>query len=268
MQQTPSDPRNPIFRPELVGLDKNSRRGSLLIGVAARLARWVMLTLGRTWRIEVVAGGKHLDALIAEHVPPEGSKRNNPAVLLSFWHNRVFMFSYFGYQRLHQRGIDVTLLASHSRDGELVTRVCKRWGLNTVRGSASRGGTAALRGLHRAITRRGSSPIMIPDGPRGPLYHFKVGVAVLAQTTRAPILPLGFAASRFFTLKSWDRIVVPLPFSRVAVTIGEPQFVERGLSSDELEAERQRLERLIDDLTREAEEAVGVVDAVRPTAVC
>ena len=249
-----------------MGLNKNSRHGSFLIGVAARLARWLMLAVGRTWRIEIVAGREHLDNLLAGHVPPKGGKRNivpeegqrkNPAVLLSFWHNRLFAFSYFGYQRLHQRGVDVTLLASHSRDGELVTRVCKRWGLNTVRGSASRGGTAALRGLHRAITRRGSSPIMIPDGPRGPLYHFKVGVAVLAQTSRAPILPFGIAAGRFFTLKSWDRIIVPWPFSRVAITVGEPQYVERGLSEDELEAERQRLEELLNALTRQAEEAVG-----------
>ncbi len=236
-----------------MGLNKDSRHGSFLISVAARLARWVMLAFGRTWRIEVVAGSEHVDALLAEKRP----------VLLCLWHNRIFAFSYFSLQRLHQGGVDVTLLASQSRDGELVTRICKRWGLNTVRGSASRGGTAALRGLHRAITRRGSSPIMIPDGPRGPLYHFKVGVAVLAQTSRAPILPFGVAASRFFTLKSWDRIIVPLPFSRVAITVGEPQFVERGLSEDELEAERQRLEELINSLTRQAEEAVGAVDVAR-----
>ncbi len=231
-----------------VGLNKDSRIGSLLIGVGARLARWLMLAIGRTWKVEVVAGAEHVDALLAEDRP----------VLLSFWHNRLFALSYFLYHRLHGGGLDVTLLASQSRDGELVTRVCKRWGLNTVRGSASRGGTAALRGLHRAITRRGSSPIMIPDGPRGPLYHFKVGVAVLAQTSRAPILPFGVAASKYWTLRSWDRIIVPRPFSRVTIIVGAPQFVERGLSSDELEVERQRLEALLNDLTRQAEEAVGV----------
>lgn len=233
-----------------MGLNKDSRRGSFLIGVGARLARWAVLAFGRTWKIEVVAGGEHLDAVLAEE----------KAVLLSFWHNRLVAFSYFILDRLIGGGMDVTLLASQSRDGELVTRVCKRWGLNTVRGSASRGGTAALRGLHRAITRLGSSPIMIPDGPRGPLYHFKVGVAVLAQTSRAPILPFGIAARRFFTLESWDRIIVPWPFSRVTITIGEPQVVERGLSSEDLEAERQRLEQLISALTRQAEEAVGVED--------
>ncbi len=233
-----------------MGLDKDSRHGSLLIGLAARLSRWVLLGLGGSWKLEVVAGREHLEALYAEPRP----------VLLSFWHNRVFALGYFLYQHLHRRGLDITLLASHSRDGELVTRVCQRWDVHTVRGSASRGGLQAMRGLHKAITRRGSSPIMIPDGPRGPIYEFKVGVAVLAQTSRAPILPIGVAAKRFWRLRSWDRIIVPWPWTRVAVVVGEPQYVSRELSADELEAERARLEGLLDELTLQAEEAVGVAD--------
>ena len=148
----------------------------------------------------------------------------------------------------------------------MVTRVCKRWGIHTVRGSASRGGLAAMRGVHKAITRRGSSPIMIPDGPRGPIYEFKVGVAVLAQTSRAPILPIGVAAKRFWRLRSWDRIIVLWPFTRVAMVVGEPQPVSRDLSSQELEAERARLEGLLDELTLQAEEAVGAVDVARSAA--
>ncbi|MCP3958702.1 MAG: lysophospholipid acyltransferase family protein [bacterium] len=230
-----------------MGINKDSRHGSVLIGIAARLARWVMLALGRTWKIEIVEGREHLDALLAEPRP----------VILSFWHNRAFTSSFFFFD-LHRKGLlDITLLASQSRDGELVTRVFRRWGIHTVRGSASRGGRQALRAIHRAITRGGSSPIMIPDGPRGPLYQFKVGVAVLAQTSKAPILPFGFAARKYWTLGSWDRLIVPRPFTRLAVTIGEPQFVDRGLSSEELEAERQRLQELLDDLTRRAEASVG-----------
>ncbi len=234
-----------------MGLDKDSWYGSLLIGLSARLSRWILLAVGRSWKLEIVAGREHLDALYAEPRP----------VLLSFWHNRVFAIGYFLYERLHRRGLDITLLASHSRDGEMVTRVCKRWGIHTVRGSASRGGLAAMRGVHKAITRRGSSPIMIPDGPRGPIYEFKVGVAVLAQTSRAPILPFGMAAKKFWRLRSWDRIIVPRPFTRVAVVVGEPQYVSRELSSEELEAERSRLQGLLNDLTREAEAAVGATDA-------
>ncbi len=237
-----------------MGLDKNSRRGSLLISVAARLARWILLALGRTWKIRVIAGSEHIEALLAD---PH-------AVILSFWHNRAFVAAYYLYDRLHRGGLDITLLASQSRDGELVTRVCKRWGLNTVRGSASRGGMLAMRALHRAITRQGSSPILIPDGPRGPIYDFKVGVAVVAQTSKAPILPIGFAARRFWRLKSWDRIIVPLPFSEVTVTVGTPEYLSRQLSSEDLEAERRRLEVLLDELTLRAEAAAEAVDIARP----
>lgn len=230
-----------------VNVDKNTRRGALLIGIAARLARWIMMALGATWKTRVVVGQEHLDALL---VDPR-------AVILSFWHNRVFLSGPFVYQRLLSEGLQLTLLASQSRDGELVTKVCERWGVHTVRGSASRGGLQAMRAIHRAIKRQGSSPIMIPDGPRGPLYYFKPGVVILAQMSQAPILPYGIAARSYWTLKSWDRIVIPKPFTQVAVVIGEPQQVARQLNEDELEAERQRLEALLNELTRQAEQAVA-----------
>ncbi len=236
-----------------MGLDKDSRYGSILIGVGAGLARWIMLTLGWTWKTRVVAGQQYLDALLAK---PR-------AVILSFWHNRLFLSGPFVYKSLLGKGLPITLLASQSRDGELVTRVCKRWGIHTVRGSASRGGLQAMRAIHRAIKRQQSSPIMIPDGPRGPLYYFKPGVVVLAQMSQAPILPYGIAARKFWSLESWDRIVVPRPFTDVAVVIGEPQLVSRELSSEQLETERQRLEEMLNDLTRQAEAAVGAADVAR-----
>ncbi len=239
-----------------MGLDKDSRHGSILISVAARLARWIMLALGWTWNTRVVKGQRHIEALLAE---PR-------AVILSFWHNRIFLSGPFVYKNLLGKGLAITLLASQSRDGELVSRVCKRWGVNTVRGSASRGGLQAMRAIHRAIKRQGSSPIMIPDGPRGPLYHFKPGVVVLAQMSQAPILPYGIAARKFWSLKSWDRIVVPRPFTDVAVVIGEPQMVPRHLAGEELEQERQRLEKLLIDLTQQAEAAVGATDVARASA--
>ncbi|MEM7349759.1 MAG: lysophospholipid acyltransferase family protein [Acidobacteriota bacterium] len=230
-----------------MGLDKDTWYGSLLIGIAARLSRWIMLMAGRTWKTEIVSGREHLEALVEASRP----------VILSLWHNRSIAASFFFYTRLVQRGQRVTLLASHSRDGELATRICQRWGLDIVRGSATRGGRQALRALHRAITRNNSSPVMIPDGPQGPLYHFKVGVAVLAQTSGAPIVPFGVAARRCRTLGSWDRLIVPWPFTRIAVAVGEPQHVSRDLSGEALEAERLRLEEVLNALTRQAEEAVA-----------
>lgn len=239
-----------------MGLDKDTWYGSFLIGLAARLSRWIMLAAGRTWKTEIVAGSEHLEAVVEASRP----------VILSLWHNRSIVTSFFFFTRLVQRGLRVTLLASHSRDGELATRICQRWGLDIVRGSATRGGRQALRALHRAITRNGSSPVMIPDGPQGPVYHFKVGVAVLAQTSGAPIVPFGVAARKFWTLGSWDRLIVPRPFTDVAVAVGEPQVVSRELSGEALEAERLRLEELLDALTRQAEAAVGAEDRARSLA--
>lgn len=197
---------------------------------------------GATWRGQVTGGGEHLEA----------ARRAGRPVIFSFWHNRSFLAADFFNKRIFRR-FDVVVLASPSRDGELVARLARQLGLRVVRGSASRGGRDAVRALYRAATRHGASPVMIPDGPRGPLYDFKVGTAILAQMTQAPILPMGLAARRYFTLKSWDRLIVPWPFSRLAVVVGAPQEVPRGLSSQELEDERRRLKALLDELTREAE---------------
>jgi len=225
----------------------HTRKGSFLVGVAAWILRWLLRLLVASCRLRVVAGREHLETLLGNPRP----------VILSFWHNRSFLAAPFCIRSLHRRGFAITLLASRSRDGELVTRVFRPWGIDTVRGSASRGGREALRALHRAITRKGSSPIVIPDGPRGPLYDFKVGVAVLAQMSQAPILPLGFAVRRAWRIRSWDRMFVPAPFTRITVTVGEPQEVPRGLGTEELEAERQRLQKVLDDVTAEAAAAAG-----------
>ena len=223
-------------------VDPTSRFGSFVLGIAGHLVRFLLLAIGATLRLEVIEGQDRLVSL-----------QNQPRpVILSFWHESTFLSAHFLYHQLHRRGFNITLLASLSRDGEMVTRMVKAWGIETVRGSASRGGLKALRAIHRAITRRKSSPIMIPDGPRGPAHVFKVGVAVLAQVSGAPILPLGFHAEKCWRLRSWDRLVIPRPFSRVTVVVGEPQSVSKDLTSDELEVERERLEELLKDVSRRA----------------
>lgn len=226
-------------------IDQHSRFGLFVLGFAGRLIRRILLLVGGSCRLEVVEGAEILERILAEKRP----------LILSFWHNRIFLSAYFLYRRLHQAGLDLTLLASQSRDGELVTQMVKSWGITTVRGSATRGGLQALRAIHRAISRNGSSPIMIPDGPQGPLYHFKVGVAVLAQTSAVPILPLGFAAKSFWTLKSWDRLIIPFPATRITITVGEPRRVPAELKGEELEAARRSLEQELERLTAAAEAA-------------
>ena len=234
-------------------LIKHPVLGPRLIGLGAFLLRLIVRGLGRTLRVRVLRGQEHLDAL---HEAPR-------PILISYWHNRTFLAADFVLREIHAKGLEITLFASQSRDGELVTQTARPWGLHTVRGSATRGGMRAIRALYRAINQRGTSPVMIPDGPQGPLYHFKLGVAVLSQMSDAPILPIGLAADRFWRIRSWDRLIIPKPFSRVDLVLGPLQTVERGLSEEALEARRLELQKLIDDLTLEAEASAGVEDEAR-----
>ncbi len=233
-------------------LDPKTPFGNRALSVAAWLAQSIIQLLGRSCRVDVVEGAERLDALC----PTPDNPQPQP-VLLCYWHNRAGLAAPLFYDRLVQRGADITMLASQSRDGELVSRMAREWRMRQVRGSATRGGAQALRALYRVVTRDRSSPVMLPDGPHGPRYEFKVGVAVLAQMSQAPILPMGLAVSRAWRLGSWDRLILPKPFARLVVIVGEPQMVLRGLDADALEAERARLERLINDLTERATSMLG-----------
>lgn len=227
-------------------IDPTTRKGQLLLGVGAFLLRQVIRLLGATCRLRVVSGEEHLAVLA------EGS------AVLTYWHQRTILAAPFFLRRLLGRDRrDVTVLVSQSRDGELVSRVASRWRFRLIRGSASRGGMQAMRGLYRSMRSTGTSPVMIPDGPRGPAQSFKVGVVVLAQMAQAPILPMAFAARRGWRLRSWDRMIVPKPFTEIMVVVGPPQPVARGLDSTALEAERARIETLLDTVTDEADRAAS-----------
>jgi len=241
-----------------IRVDPNTRLGNLALRLAAWLAGGLVMLLGRTCRVEVVAGQDQLDSLLmpraaGEEVAPGSAAR--PPVVVSFWHQRSVLAAYILCRFWVPRGLRVTVLASHSRDGGLVGHLARQWRLPLVRGSASRGGAAALRNVYRALGR-GSSPVMIPDGPSGPERRFKVGVAVLAQMSGRPILPFGFAASRAWHLGSWDGLLIPKPFSRIVVLVGTPQYLPRDIGAERLEAERARLEALLDELSERADRAV------------
>jgi lysophospholipid acyltransferase (LPLAT)-like uncharacterized protein len=229
-----------------IKVDKRTRRGRFVLSLAAWLGRMLIGLLGATWRLEV-EGKETLAAVLAENKPQ----------ILSFWHNRTVIAAYFLSRHLLRQGLGITLLASQSRDGELITRLVAGWGVETVRGSATRGGREALRGIYKAITQKGSSPLVVPDGPQGPLYVFKAGAAVLAQMSGAPILPMGFAARSSWRLKSWDKLIVPRPFAKVVVVVGEPQYLAKELAGEAFEQERMRLEALLAELTNRAEAAAA-----------
>ena len=229
-------------------IDPTTRRGRFLLWVAAWLVRALVGLLGTTMRLRVDDPEGRIGEMAAGDAGP---------MVVSFWHDRAILAGWAMRKAFSRRGVPLVLLVSQSRDGELVDRVARLWGLERERGSATRGGTAGLRRVYRRMTKEKASPVMIPDGPRGPQYHFKVGVAVLAQMAQAPVLPVGLAVDRCWKIRSWDRLRLPKPFSTVALVVGPPTTVERGLDEAAMEAARQRLEAAVNGVTAEAEGRVG-----------
>lgn len=171
-------------------------------------------------------------------------------LILAFWHQRLLMMPFL-------RGKEkVSMLISQHRDGELIARTVKFLGIESVRGSTTRGGLAAIRSMVRAM-QEGSHIAITPDGPQGPRHVVQAGIIELARLTGAPIIPITYSASRRKVFQSWDRFHLPFPFSRVVYIFGEPVLVPRELSPEEREGKRLLLENRLNQITREADQFFG-----------
>jgi lysophospholipid acyltransferase (LPLAT)-like uncharacterized protein len=203
-----------------------------LLRVLLRVLRW-------TLRVEYV-GAEGLHARWA----------GGEQAIISFWHNRLLMLPVVA------NGTPICIMVSRHRDGEIATNLLGAWGVSTVRGSASRGAVSGFLRLVDAY-RHGQSLAVLPDGPRGPRYVAKPGVVHLAKAVGGPIYPMAYAATRAMHLRSWDRLIVPLPFARVLVEIGEPLAVPPHASAEELEHCRGELERRLAALTASVDAKVA-----------
>lgn len=204
----------------------------LVLAVVPRLV-WALLSIvGRTWRFEVIA---------EDGATPLPFGEGAGAEIFCFWHQCVLPCTFYF------RRTGASIIVSQSFDGELITRTLELFGYKTARGSSSRGGREGLEGLKAAI-ESGGPAIFTADGPRGPIYQTKFGPIRLAQMTGARIGAFYLLPQRAWTLRSWDRFLVPLPFTRIAVSWARWTQVDSGrseagtaLSDDELESKRAEL---------------------------
>lgn len=167
--------------------------------------------------------------------------------ILAFWHRYLILMRYA------YRGTRMSVLVSQSWDGELTSQTLAHLGIDTCRGSSSRGGAAALRDLLRRA-RSGSDIAFTPDGPKGPLRKVQPGVVVAAAMSGLPIQPVAIGATRHKLLRSWDKMLVPLPGARVDIVFGAPLAVaSRGSVAEGVE----RLESALYALDARVEELSG-----------
>jgi lysophospholipid acyltransferase (LPLAT)-like uncharacterized protein len=191
--------------------------------------------LGSTLRIKVAGERELLDRWA-----------RGEQVIIAFWHNRLVVMPMLAL------GEPLCVMVSEHRDGEIALRAVRWLHLRAVRGSATRGGVKALLRLIRAY-REGWNLVIVPDGPRGPRYKVKTGVIQLAGVTGAPVFPVSYAASPAGRLRSWDRLIIPFPFARVALVVGESLTVPRDADGAEIEECRKTLEARLNELSRGAE---------------
>lgn len=169
----------------------------------------------------------------------EAATRDGHVPIYTFWHNRVFLATYFWQKR------GIVVMTSQSFDGEYIARFIQRFGYGTARGSSTRGAVGAIIEMTR-LMRAGSPTAFTIDGPKGPRYIAKMGAVLLAKKSGQPILPFTISARHWEAKGSWDGFQVPLPFSRARVEIAPPIYVPGDAKSEGLEAKRDELQAALD----------------------
>lgn len=169
-------------------------------------------------------------------------------LLIVFWHSRLLLPSY------RHKGIGAVVLVSQSKDGEIISRILHRQGQSTIRGSSTRGGLRALAGMIKRLKETGAPGAVTPDGPQGPRFSVKPGVVTLAKKTGYPMVPVSYSANRIKVFASWDRFILPFPFSRCRIVYGRPISVSKDADQAAEEAGRVELEHELCRITREADQ--------------
>ncbi|HVF46702.1 MAG TPA: lysophospholipid acyltransferase family protein [Pyrinomonadaceae bacterium] len=241
-----ADQKDKVFR--FASLEKYSLWQRTMIRAADLAFYFFISLLGSTLRIEI-DGQEHLDAIWAADKVP----------IYTFWHDRILLFTY------KFRGQGAVVMTSRSFDGEYIARFIQRFGFGAIRGSSSRGGSRALVEMIKAM-RDGHAMAFTLDGPRGPRHRAKPGPIMLAKQTGNPILPAVSAARRYWTLNSWDRLQVPVPFTKAIIIGAEPFYVKADADEAEIAESLAVLQQKLDDLTGRANEWSKQRDSVQKPA--
>jgi lysophospholipid acyltransferase (LPLAT)-like uncharacterized protein len=222
-----------------VNLKKTTR--PLLLKLAPYLILLISRILDITCKIISIKGAENIHQLLQKQQP----------FLPCYWHQQsVFCALYL--LKLQAQGLKLAFLASPSRDGEIGVKVFNTLGAQVIRGSSSKSGAKALRGVYLAIKKENISVATTSDGPRGPAFEFKPGWLMLAQLCTVPIIPIAYAADKSWQFNSWDHFFLPKPFSKISIVIGEPVYVAKKLNEEELTALQNKLTKTLKELSLDA----------------
>jgi lysophospholipid acyltransferase (LPLAT)-like uncharacterized protein len=225
--------------------EQKTRSGRRLTAARRRAYEWaapVALALARA----TLSSCRVVRILGAEHI--SNSLARAPSFIPAYWHQHQLFCAKYLFE-LRKLGVKPGFLVSPSVDGEFGAILVRRLGGEVIRGSSTHTGARTLRDFYQALVHDGISPVITPDGPRGPPRVFKPGALMLAQLSQRPIIPMAYFASHAWYV-GWDRFVIPMPGARIVVAVDEPVYVAKGTDLEALERlqldMQQRLKRLFE----------------------
>ena len=228
--------RNTLYKTATRSGRRMTRARRALYAVAVPLASAIIRLWWLTCRVRRIDGDENLTAALAKA----------PSLVPCYWHQHQLFCARYLLQRRAQ-GLIPGWLISPSVDGELAAMMVTRAGARAIRGSSSHTGARALRDYYVALVKDNISPVVTPDGPKGPRFKFKPGPILLAQMSGRPMLPMAYAASRAWLIQ-WDKFVIPVPFARISIAIGQPRYVARVLDAAGVESLQREMEQELKQL--------------------
>lgn len=177
----------------------------------------------------------------------EKIKKENKQIIFAFYHQELFLFiHYIKYYRYNR----VAILASPSRDGDIAESVLKRFNFDIIRGSSRKWGLRGMIEMIKAI-KAGSDVAFAIDGPIGPAHKTKPGILLISRRTNAVIIPISSWAVPNFKLSTWDRTLIPFPFSKACIVFGDP-ITPLDFKNDDIHTANQILQEILDSVSARA----------------
>jgi lysophospholipid acyltransferase (LPLAT)-like uncharacterized protein len=236
-----------VTRPARSRSSRKLTRGRLLLyRLAVSFASLILEVLWHTCRIRYVGL-----AAFRKRVEDHG------AVVPVCWHQHLLICARFLVSKQVCPPMKPGFMISPSVDGEAPTMLARSYGAYVVRGSGTYSGLRAVRGAKQAIERDGISAAVTPDGPKGPRFKFKPGAIFAAQSCGKPVIPVAFAAKPAWVLKTWDKFVIPVPFGRICIAMGEPFYPPEQMNGEQMEEAQREMERRMLATYREARKGLG-----------
>ncbi len=229
---------------------RTSRRMSVgrrfVYAIGKQLLRFILFVLTSSYRFEKVFGSDIVDRLV---------ENKNQAYVPVLWHAQQIVTAH-AIRGWIRRGFKVGYIISASVDGEVAADIAKSWGAEVIRGSAQDTGALVLRDAMQ-LMKRGVSVVTVSDGPLGPPFEVKTGTVIMARIAGAPMVPIVCAASSAWTMKTWDHFMIPKPFARVVVAVGEPIEFPRDLPMSAIESVRTRVQSSMELLANAARQQLS-----------